>query len=140
MSGILTFQPSELHAVLQCAIKHWPNGVKPLFHQPDDFAQRGFWVVGDEGVYIMHNGKGGPSPATLAYATECNPKANPDGWYDVKHRIFGGDDGVDFIDAKSVIEAVCSNVPLKIRFTPDSMEIYYEEKLRTAPAKKGKKS
>jgi hypothetical protein len=34
----------------------------------------------------------------VAYALECDPRTNDD-WFEVKRRTFGGDDGVEFIDA-----------------------------------------
>jgi hypothetical protein len=51
----------------------------------------------------MSNGKlaEGQKPLVV-YANECDPKANPD-WWDYKRRHFGGDDGVEFIDADLLI-------------------------------------
>ena len=57
------------------------------------------WLVGDEGVYVLSNGRlaEGQRPLVI-YAEECDPKTNPDYWH-YKRRHFGGDDGVEFIDA-----------------------------------------
>lgn len=65
--------------------------------------QPGFWLVGDQGVYIMSNGKlaEGHKPLVV-YSTECHPQGNPD-WWDYKRRHFGGDDGVEFIGADLLI-------------------------------------
>ena len=64
----------------------------------------GLWLVGDEGVYLMSNGK----PALLvdpadtrhvvAHAAEANPAADVEVWWDVKRAAFGGDDGVVFLE------------------------------------------
>ena len=63
----------------------------------------GLWLVGDQGVYIMSNGKlaGGDRPLVV-YSDECHPVGNPD-WFHYKHRHFGGDDGIEFIDAERLI-------------------------------------
>lgn len=63
----------------------------------------GLWLVGDQGVYIMSNGKltEGDRPLVL-YSDECHPAGNSD-WYDYKRRHFSGDDGVEFIDAERLI-------------------------------------
>lgn len=62
-------------------------------------ARAGLWLVGDEGVYVMSNGSlaEGQRPLVI-YAEECDSKTNPDYWH-YKRRCFGGDDGVEFIDA-----------------------------------------
>jgi hypothetical protein len=63
----------------------------------------GLWLVGDQGVYIMSNGKlaDGDRPLVI-YSDECHPVGNPD-WFHYKHRHFGGDDGIEFIDAERLI-------------------------------------
>lgn len=66
---------------------------------PEAEARAGLWLVGDEGVYVLSNGRlaEGQRPLVI-YAEECDPKTNPDYWH-YKRRHFGGDDGVEFIDA-----------------------------------------
>ncbi|AUX79305.1 DUF3085 domain-containing protein [Sinorhizobium fredii] len=66
---------------------------------PQRLATAGLWLVGDEGVYIMSSGKlaDGEKPLVV-HAEECDPKTNPDYWH-YKRQYFGGDDGVEFIDA-----------------------------------------
>lgn len=63
----------------------------------------GLWLVGDQGVYMMSNGKlaDGDRPLVV-YSDECHPVGNPD-WFHYKHRHFGGDDGIEFIDAERLI-------------------------------------
>lgn len=65
----------------------------------------GFWLVGDEGVYIISNGKlaEGQKPLVV-YSNECHPKGGDD-WWDYKRRHFGGDDGIEFIDAVLVVQS-----------------------------------
>ena len=66
---------------------------------PEAEARAGLWLVGVEGVYVLSNGRlaEGQRPLVI-YAEECDPKTNPDYWH-YKRRHFGGDDGVEFIDA-----------------------------------------
>lgn len=63
----------------------------------------GLWLVGDQGVYILSNGRlaDGDRPLVV-YSDECHPVGNPD-WFHYKHRHFGGDDGIEFIDAERLI-------------------------------------
>ena len=74
--------------------------VKPLYEQETG---SGFWLVGDQGVYLMPNTTDGAHNAKsekplVIYAKECDPNALPfDTWWDNKRASFGGDDGVDFI-------------------------------------------
>lgn len=71
--------------------------------RPGEGEKPGLWLVGDEGVYLMSNGKlaAGERPL-LVYSDDCHPLGNPD-WYDYKRRHFGGDDSVEFIDAADLI-------------------------------------
>ncbi|MBY3447467.1 DUF3085 domain-containing protein [Rhizobium laguerreae] len=85
----------------------------------------GPWVVGDEGVYLLSNGKLAGQRALAVYAEECDPKTNPDYWH-YKRRYFGGDDGVVFIDAES-LEAMLSTNPeathLRVEFATETMQL-----------------
>lgn len=71
--------------------------------RPGEGEKPGFWLVGDEGVYIISNGKlaEGQKPLVV-YSTECHPKGDND-WWDYKRRHFGGDDGIEFIDADLLV-------------------------------------
>ncbi|KAA3448178.1 DUF3085 domain-containing protein [Mesorhizobium sp. SARCC-RB16n] len=63
----------------------------------------GLWLVGDQGVYMISNGKLADSDRPLViYSDECHPVGNPD-WFHYKTRHFGGDDGIEFIDAERLI-------------------------------------
>lgn len=115
----LTFTAADLAKVLADAEQYWP---KVRFQYGETHAEPGFWIVGDEGVYIMHNGAGAPNPAVIAYAVECNPKTNPN-WYDVKRATFGGDDGLDYFPAQTVRDVVANNGVLTIAFTSSSFEV-----------------
>jgi hypothetical protein len=71
--------------------------------KPGEGEKPGLWLVGDEGVYIMSNGKiAEPQHALVIYSEECHPAGNPD-WWDYKRRWFGGDDGIEFIEAARLI-------------------------------------
>jgi hypothetical protein len=96
---------------------------------------KGFWLVGDHGVYLMpnttdgiHHRKLGKNDRRLvAYATECNPDTMEfDDWWDTKRRTFGGDDGVEFL-ALTEIEAMAQGEhkpnSLKIEFMGKQMAI-----------------
>ncbi len=79
-------------------------------------AQPGLWLVGDQGVYLMSNSKDGVHKPTssaenpehlVAYAHQCDPNGGND-WYSNKRSAFGGDDGVEFLEA-GFIEAALAN-------------------------------
>lgn len=91
---------------------------------PEAEARAGLWLVGDEGVYLFSNGKlaEGQRPLVI-HAEECDPKTNPDYWH-YKRRYFGGDDGVEFIDAVE-LEAPIAARPdtTHVRFTMDDTSL-----------------
>ena len=94
---------------------------------PGKDEQPGLWLVGDQGVYLLSNGKlAGSQNPFVGYAEECNPATNDD-WFEVKRRTFGGDDGVDFLDAGQ-LEAMMAASPdathLRIVFEADSMQLF----------------
>lgn len=74
---------------------HWPSSK----NIDDSKIVACLWLVGDSGIYLMSNGtpqllvKEGKSRNVVAYAAESNPDTDPDGCWDAKRRIFGGDDG-----------------------------------------------
>ena len=85
------------------------------------------WLVGDQGIYLMSNGKPGlraedpenPERQFVVYANECNPDRMAfDDWWDIKQRSFGGDDGVETIDATSFQEVLRETTgPLRMSVT-----------------------
>lgn len=84
----------------------------------------GLWLVGDQGVYLMSNGKlaEGMRPM-VCYAAECDPSTNPD-WWHYKQRHFGGDDGIDFLDAAEVLRLIDGDARpthLRIKMTEHDM-------------------
>jgi hypothetical protein len=78
-----------------------PHGIAPGKNE-----RPGLWLVGDEGVYIMSNGKLAEDQRPLVvYAQECDPKTNSDCWH-YKRQHFGGDDGVEFLDAAELVKPI----------------------------------
>lgn len=83
-------------------------------------------MVGDEGVYLLSNGKlaEGQRPLVV-YAQECDPKTNPDYWH-YKRQHFGGDDGIEFLDAEMLIKLITGSpraTHLTIAMTDSSLSI-----------------
>ncbi|TGQ04920.1 MULTISPECIES: DUF3085 domain-containing protein [unclassified Mesorhizobium] len=77
--------------------------------RPGEGEKSGLWLVGDQGVYIMSNGKlAEGSRALVVYAEQCHPKGDFD-WWDYKRRHFGADDGIEFIEAERLIPLVDRN-------------------------------
>lgn len=71
--------------------------------RPGEGERPGVWLVGDEGVYMMSNGKLTEGQrALVVYSEQCHPVGNPD-WWHYKTRHFGGDDGIEFIEADQLI-------------------------------------
>jgi hypothetical protein len=120
----LTFKNEELRPFLADAERCWPVGIKTLY---DEVTGKGFWLVGDQGVYLMHNGQtpeGGKNH--VVYAVECNPeKVAFDEWWDVKRATFGGDDGVDFLSSDGLAEAIGKGWDIEIDFSDhEAMTVY----------------
>lgn len=71
--------------------------------KPGKDEKPGLWLVGDQGVYLLSNGKLAEGErALVVYSDECHPVGNPD-WWHYKRRHFGGDDGIEFLDAERLI-------------------------------------
>lgn len=118
----LTFPFEALANLLADAEKHWPNGLRARYSQHDP---AGFWLVGDQGIYMMHNGSGFSGKPTVVFASECNPETQDfDHWWGVKNATFGSDDGVEFIDTNVVRRAIANRSALVIRMTVSTMEIF----------------
>lgn len=119
--GTFTFTNASVKALIAIAIPSWAIEVRTLY---DETTGAGFWLVGDQGVYLMHNGK--PADAIngikdrqpVVYALECNPDTTPD-WWEVKRAVFGGDDGVDFIQRKTIQAIVEAGYDVEIAITLD---------------------
>lgn len=92
----------QLIAHAKSAPKH-----KALWQQPET-NQPGLWLVGDHGVYLMSNGNPGFMEGNgnfVAYAKGCDPNVDED-FYDRKEEVFGGDDGVEFLEISGIEEAI----------------------------------
>jgi hypothetical protein len=121
MMGRLTFANADLVALVRDATDQWPKGVRETFGQ--DETVPGFWLVGDHGVYLMHNGIERGTPNQV-YARECNPDTMEfDVWWHQKEATFGGDDGVEYIEPAFIINAACDGHDLMITFEEDAFTI-----------------
>ena len=86
----------------------------------------GLWLVGDQGVYILSNGRlaDGDRPLVVN-SDECHPAGNLD-WFHYKRRHFGGDDGIEFIDAERLIPLFDRNfrcTHLHVRLTESEVSL-----------------
>ena len=103
---MFTFSVTDVHAVItRGRIDALANGGfrNPYYGlRPGKDEKPGLWLVGDEGVYLLSNGKLAEGQrALVVYAEECDPKTNPDYWH-YKRQHFGADDGIDFLDAAAL--------------------------------------
>lgn len=127
---MFTFSVTAVRAVLlRDRIDAFLNGGFRNPHyglSPGKDEKPGLWLVGDEGVYILSNGKLAEGQrALVVYAEECDPKTNPDYWH-YKRRHFGGDDGIEFLDAfrlVTLIAAAPAATHLTIAMTDETMSI-----------------
>jgi hypothetical protein len=114
----LTFKNEELKLLLNSAHVRWPLGLRECY--ADEIQGKpvpGFWLVGDDGVYLMHNGTlpdGGVLPFVV-YAEECNPKTMPfDEWWNNKNASFGADDGAEFIARDDMEKLIATGNDLEV--------------------------
>ncbi|MBZ9709438.1 DUF3085 domain-containing protein [Mesorhizobium sp. ESP7-2] len=78
--------------------------------RPGEGEKPGLWLVGDEGVYIMSNGRHSEGTRALViYAEQCHPRGDID-WWDYKRRHFGADDGIEFIEAERLLSLFDRNL------------------------------
>lgn len=71
--------------------------------KPGKDEKPGLWLVGDQGVYLLSNGKLAEGHrALVVYSVECHPIGNPD-WWHYKRCHFGGDDGIEFLDVEKLL-------------------------------------
>ena len=81
----------------------------------------GFWLVGDEGVYLMPNLQ--VHKPTVVYAFECDPtKLSFEEWWASKEDTFGADDGVEFVPLASI-----DNCLAKFTGKPRALTIHLTE-------------
>lgn len=94
--------------------------------RPGEGEKPGLWLVGDEGVYILSNGKlPEGQKALVCHAEECNPSTNPDYWH-YKCQHFGDDDGIEFLDAVEVmrlLDAAADATHLCVELTDTSISL-----------------
>ena len=127
---MFTFSVTAVHAVItRGRIDAQMNGGFRNPHYglaPGKDEKPGVWLIGDEGVYIISNGKLAEGQRSLVvYAEECDPKTNPDYWH-YKRQYFGGDDGIDFLDAEMLVRLITAHpaaTHFTIAMTDDSMSI-----------------
>lgn len=136
----LTWNAADLAKLLADANTHWRNGFKKTWSGEGE-NRPGFWLVGDHGVYIMHNGNcpdGHKQP--VAYAVECNPDKLPfDQWWANKGASFGGDDGCDFFDgAETIRNVVERGGTLTVKFSRESFEVIGEWPTADEPKQAGR--
>ena len=127
---MFTFSVTDVHAVItRGRIDALASGGfrNPYYGlRPGKDEKPGLWLVGDEGVDLLSNGKlaEGQRPLVV-YAEECDPKTNPDYWH-YKRQHFGGDDGIEFLDAERLVKQIAT-VPrathVRIEMTDTSMSI-----------------
>ena len=118
----LTFKHDKLKHLLEDAETRWKLHVRPLW---DKDTGPGFWIVGDDGVYLMHNGEPTETESQhVVYAEECSPVSMAfEDWWSMKQETFGGDDGADFIDRDIIEQAVAAESDLVIDFTAGEMTL-----------------
>jgi len=122
----LSFSHANLRSLWDEAIRQWPLSVRTL----NGHSSPGFWLVGDEGIYLMHNGARpkGSSP-TVAYANECDPLKIPfQNWLGCKRAIFDDTGGMEFVELFIIGTAVDAQCDLEITFEPDVMTVSVIEK------------
>lgn len=127
---MFTFTVTEVRAVIMRGrIDAFNNGGfrNPYYGlRPGEGEKPGLWLVGDEGVYLLSNGKlaEGQRPL-IVYAQECDPKTNPDYWH-YKRQHFGGDDGIEFLDAEMLMKLITGSpaaTHLTITMTDSSLSV-----------------
>jgi hypothetical protein len=109
-------------------------------HQPT-YGEKGpvgpaLWIVGDQGVYLMSNGKPGllatgarykPNQQFVVYAKEIDPTVLPfDTWWERKRQSFGGDDGADSIavaEIESALATYTAERALMLDLTPKAISL-----------------
>lgn len=117
----MRFNVADLRRIVtqaESADKH-----RAVFGQDGD--RPGLWLVGDDGVYLMANCDPpvmADGTADVVYAEQF--KETPkDEWWDLKRSLFGGDDGVEFLDLDYPKAAIEAGRDLCITLTSASMTL-----------------
>jgi len=136
MSGTLTFKGGKLRHVLYLLQQHKTEDAQPNFVQryekPDWTPEKGLWLVGDQGVYLMSNAhpKDEIAGDSVCYAEGCNPdKDDFDTWWANKNRIFGGDDGVEFISMRD-LPLTRGIEEIKVHMTPKTFKVTFKTRYK----------
>lgn len=97
----------------------------------------GLWLVGETGIYLMSNGlplqpgqvEGRP---LVAYAEECDPSLNLNGWHVLKRAAFGGDDGCEFAPARFIASMLTGEADgrVALKLTTRTMAVTLPSPLR----------
>lgn len=121
---VLTFDREAILGI----IEHTKQAIdrSPTYGQEEPVPP-GAWLVGDQGVYIMSNGRNekgqhGWRAHPTAYANECHPRNCPH-WYEVKQRTWGGNDGTVFLEAE-LLQELCNEslATIGVAFNGDDIE------------------
>jgi hypothetical protein len=116
----LTFSHTSLKSLWNEAVRQWPIAVRPLNGQRSPC----FWLVGGEGIYLMHNGAMPKGGSTLAYANECNPlKMSFPNWLGVKRAVLGDSDSMELVEIVVVGTAVDAGCEIEVTFERDTMTV-----------------
>lgn len=151
MGGRLTFVVGRIRPLYEHSLSSeeqrpsFGDLFEPRFHKGGKVKKKGNWpdsdnidrrlipkslhLVGDQGVYLMSGGipalPGKDGPNAFVYAQECDPDNDPDGWYDSKRAIFGGDDGVERLELEMFKRAMelPDDATFSIKLTRDRIAI-----------------
>ncbi|WP_024518900.1 DUF3085 domain-containing protein [Bradyrhizobium sp. Tv2a-2] len=116
----ITFSQARLKALWAEAVQQWPVSVRTINGQRSP----GFWLVGGQGVYLMHNGARPKGSPIVAYANECDPlKVPTENWLNIKRAIFGNGGGMEFIEVVMIGTAVDGGCDIEIMLDDDTMTV-----------------
>ncbi|MBR0854593.1 DUF3085 domain-containing protein [Bradyrhizobium liaoningense] len=121
----LTFPHARLKTLWDEAVRQWPVSVRAMNGRNSP----GFWLVGGQGIYLVHNGVRPRGSVIVAYANECDPLKVPvQSWLGIKRAIFGDSDGMEFVDSVMIGTAVDAGAAIEVAFEPDTMTVTVVEK------------
>ncbi|MFC0808972.1 DUF3085 domain-containing protein [Ensifer sp. P24N7] len=120
----LTFPYHPLRELLIEAEARWRQGLRLRWGIKDP---AGFWLIGDQGVYLMHNGLFVEGEQRVVYALECDPTTMPfEQWSSAKRTSFGCFSGCEFIDGETVRDAVDAGSSLIVEYHSTTMTVCTE--------------